>query len=379
MKREWTTKEVSLTGFYLPIFLMLFVAKLAMFLLVVLQKADLFSLLNIGGGNDGDYYDVYARGEVEVATSLWPIFLRALNNLGLYSREGVAFALFLLGSIGVPWLVGKLVAGGMWKGRDVAQAAWSVAILVGFYPTLFFYTLDIYRDVFMLFLFLLGILLFQTAIHSSSLLGKGFWLSVFFLTAIFLFLLREYLGFSILAAWPLAKLLWRIRLSLRNVVFLVFSYFVALYVGHHTGLFAPLYHYRGPEGFEEGGSSFGIGMQGSGIQFLMSFLLTFLFQVFGLYISSAKAAGLFLIESAPIMAMLFSIWKRRLFLDGFSRYLITFSLIYATIFVLGNDNLGTAARLRMFVYVSILVVWARVSLRHGYFIRAGGLLWKVSA
>ena len=359
-----TGKRLSIVGFYWPVFLAILTSKGAVFSLVVFFEYDMFSFFNLGGGNDADYYDAFARGEAEVATSLWPLLLRTLNEVGLYSREGVSVALFLMGSVAIPWLVGKLVTGGIPRGRDVVQGAWLAAILVSLYPALFFYTLDIYRDVFMMFLFLLAVLAFQKASYSSSQLPKVIWFAVYFSAAGVLLLLRPYLGFSVVAGWPLASLLWRVRLSLRTVLILSLVYFAGLYAGHHLGIFSPLYEYRGPEGFEEGGSSFGIGLQGSGLHFIGAFVTSFLFQVLGLYLNSAKALALFLTESIPFMIALSAIWKRRQLIDGFSRYLIAFSLVYATIFVLGNDNLGTAARLRMFVYISALIVWVRVGLQY---------------
>lgn len=377
MEKKQAVAKVSFARFYLPIFLMLFVAKLMAFLLVAFQGLDLFGLLNLGAAGDGNYYDAYARGEVEAVTSLWPILLRALNDWGLYDRKGVALALFLLGAAGVPWLVGKLVRGGASTRRVGAQSAWFAAMLVSLYPTLFFYTLDLYRDAFMLFLFLTALVAFQTAILSASPLRKTIWLATYLLIGAVLYLIRGYLGFSVLTAWPLASLLGRIRLSTTNVVLLAVSYLTAVYLGHHLGLFAPLYAYRSLEVFEEGGSSFRLGFHHtSGLQFMGTFLLSFLFQIFGLYLTSWKALVLFLVETVPFMAMISSIWKRRLLLDGFSRYLIIFSLIYATIFVLGNDNLGTAARLRMFIYVGILIVWVRVlrQQREGHLRQSRGLL-----
>lgn len=358
--------RVSITRFYLPIFLAVLATKVVVYLL--LDVNDLIALLNLGGGNDGDYYDAFARGEVDVATSLWPLLLRVLNNWGLYSREGVAFALFLMGVFGIPWLVARIVVGGVPKERYAVQSAWLGALLVSIYPTLFFYTFDIYRDVFMLFLFVLSILVLQRAELSASRLKKTLWFSAYLFLGLVLFQLRGYLGFAVLLSWPLTKVWRRIRMSPRDVALLIMLYLMGLLIGHHLGVFAPLYAYRESGVFEGGGSTFELRVQDSAVGFLSTFIASFIFQVFGVYINSPKALVLFVAESLPFLIMLFVSWKRRAFLDTTSRYLLTFSLLYSTIFVLGNDNLGTAARLRMFVYVSVLIVWLRVSIlsRHGY-------------
>lgn len=374
-QRPGRSKKFLSVQLYLAVFLLVFSIKLALFFLVVFLKSfDLASVLNLGGGNDGDYYDAFAKGEVEVVTSAWPVLLRWLNQWNLYSREGVAFTLFLLSSLAVPLLAGTLAVGGFMRGRAAFRTARIVALIASLYPTMTFYGFDIYRDIFMLFVFLLGMLALQKAFHSYSFIGKSVWLVVYFLIGWVLFSFRPYLGFAVVVALPLTKVLAHYRLSWSSASLSALLYLAALYIGHHFGAFAPLLEYR-ERVFVEGGSTFYLSLSVSGPQFLVMYILSFIFQIFGLYLNTWKALLLFFVESLPFTIAIFDIWKRRYFLDSFSKYLLAFSLIYATIFVLGNDNLGSAARLRMFVYVSVLIVWARLSLAHTFYSwrRSGGV------
>lgn len=221
-----------------------------------------------------------------------------------------------------------------------------------------------YRDVFMMFTVLIAFMAFRRSLGVSSLSIKLLWLGVYLIGAYATFLLRPYLGFSVLIAWPVMHVLTRIRLRWYTVLFFAVIYLTSLVVSHRLGLFDLLYEYRGVEGFEEGVSSFGLSFLRSDsiVHFLYVFVVSFMYQVFGLYFASWKALPLFATESLPFLLMASAIWKRRLVLDRFSKYVIAFAVIYSTIFVLGNDNLGTAARLRMFAYIAIAIVWLRTYL-----------------
>ena len=41
--------------------------------------------------------------------------------------------------------------------------------------------------------------------------------------------------------------------------------------------------------------------------------------------------------------------------DSFVRFLIIFFVIYASVWLIGNDNLGTAVRLRLYNYLAIYI------------------------
>ena len=109
----------------------------------------------LGGGNDSNYYHAYALGYTDVVTSTWPVLLRILNDIGLYSRSGISIFLMLLGFIFIPLITAQL---SIIKDSPIkVKVFWFAASIISIYPTLFYYTADIYRDVFMVFIFLLGV------------------------------------------------------------------------------------------------------------------------------------------------------------------------------------------------------------------------------
>ena len=74
--------------------------------------------------------------------------------MGIYSREWVSGFLIILSTLMIPLLFDRAFADG--EGSGKARLVALLGILG--YPTLFFYSLDVYRDVFMLFVAMLGFL-----------------------------------------------------------------------------------------------------------------------------------------------------------------------------------------------------------------------------
>ena len=91
------------------------------------------------------------------------------------------------------------------------------------------------------------------------------------------------------------------------------------------------------------------------VMFIPNFLLSTFGQLFGFYITNFMAVVLFLIETIPFIFMLKFIFKNVRYLDSFCRFLIIFFILYASVWVIGNDNLGTAVRLRMYNYFVVYI------------------------
>ncbi|QDG71387.1 hypothetical protein FJQ89_13875 [Janthinobacterium tructae] len=123
------------------------------------------------------------------------------------------------------------------------------------------------------------------------------------------------------------------------------------------GLLQPIFAYRGNFDDMDGGSNIGIRFD-SIVIFIPDFIKSFLYQIFGLYFPNYFAIAAFLIESIPFIFMFFYLIKNRRHSNAFVNYLIVFFISYSTIWLLGNDNLGTAVRLRVYSYISVLLACA---------------------
>lgn len=334
---------VSITKF--SFFTIFFILILKLFLFILVKNN--FVEFNLGGGEDSIYYNDYALGYVNFATSSWPVILRYLNNFGIYSREFISYTFLLLNILFIPHMTSKLAN---LKFKENQKNYLLVFLLCTIYPTLFFFTFDIYRDVFMVFIFLMGSLLVKKSLESSRLSRFLLMLAASAIVGLFLLGLRPYLGYAFL----LSLLLWKIKFTKRRIIFLGALYFLTLFAANYIGVLDFLTEYR--SGFEEleAGSNLGIDFSNP-IMFIPNFILSFLGQMLGLYITNSLAVVLLLIETIPFLFMLVYVIKNIRWADKFVRFLIIFFVLYASVWLIGNDNLGTAVRLRLYNYFAIYI------------------------
>ena len=327
---------------------------LLLFAIILFLKLLLFILVNSGllevglsGGNDSDYYHDYALGYVDRAVNVWPIILRFFNDLGLYSREAVSYLFLFLNLFIIPVLVTKLSDLNFKK--DQKYYLYSVLLCL-IYPTLFFYTFDIYRDVFMVLSFLIGCLIVKKCLSRSNFISFSYFYILAILMGLFLMALRPYLGYAFL----LALALWKIKLTKKRIFILTILYFFALFIANYIGVFESLTEYR--SGFEEGegGSTLGLDFSNP-VMFIPNFILSILGQLFGLYVTNPLAIALFFTETVPFIFMFFYILKNIKYANSFIQFLIVFFILYASVWLIGNDNLGTAIRLRLYNYLAVYI------------------------
>lgn len=334
--------KISNKAIFISIFALIFVKTI----FYILIKSGFIPL---GGGGDSDYYHnfaVYATSD-DKAVNIWPLLLNHLNNFGLYSREIISYFLLLLNLFFIPFLVAKL--------SDLSfkfnQKYYLYCLLICLiYPTLFFYTFDVYRDVFMVFSFLISCFLVKIALSQKNFLAFSFIYVLAFIFGFFLLALRPYLGYAFL----LALFLWKIKLTKKRIFFFAILYFFALFIANYIGFFERLTEYR--SGFKEGegGSTLGLDFSNPAM-FIPNFILSILGQLFGLYITNPLALALLFIETVPFIFMFFYILKNIKYADSFIQFLLVFFVLYASVWLIGNDNLGTAVRLRMYNYLVVYI------------------------
>lgn len=343
------------------LFLLILIVKIAVVLFIKIFPSD---FINLGG--DSDYYDEYALGLDGAVSSIWPIMLRVLNDIGFYDRSVISLLLFTLASLIIPFLFASLLPKPTSNNvKEVyVKTYWYTVIIMAIYPTIFFYSFDVYRDVFMVFL--IGVCLHVVNTLINSQFKKCIpMLLVFSLLTYLLYLFRPYLGFSIFAA----LFFYRIEYSNRTIVYLTISFFVLLAFLHSIGVLDPLFVYREIFSDEYAGSGSNIGLnftEKTSLEFIGLYLYSGILQLFGFYLNSAAALVLFALESIFFILCLFYSIKNWRYLTPFLRYLLVFSLIYGTIWIVANDNLGTATRLRIYNYLAMLIIAASIYLKKYY-------------
>lgn len=312
----------------------------------ILVKNQLIGF-SLGGGSDADYYNTYATGGINLATSIWPVILRYLNDINLYSRDFISYMFFFLSLSVIPIIVARLSGIRL---RSNQRYYFYIFLICLLYPTLYFFTFDIYRDVFMVLIFLIGCLVVKAFLTTNNILKFIFLFLVSIIIGLFLAALRPYLGVAFIGA----LFLWNIRFTKRRIILLSILYLLALFIANYIGVFDAITEYR--EAFEEGegGSTLGLNFSNP-ILFIPNFILSTLGQLFGLYITNPLAIVLLFIETAPFFFMLIYVIKNVKLADSFVRFLIIFFVLYASVWLIGNDNLGTAVRLRMHNYLAIYI------------------------
>lgn len=325
------------------IFLVLFFLKFCSFVFVFF-----YGQFFVGG--DSDYYNSYALGEIHVATSIWPVILKFLNDFGLYSREGVRLILEILDAIFIPFLVARLT-----YVRDSpirSKFFWGAIVFISAYPTLTYYATNIYRDVFMVFLWLLGLLILKLLADKQTSLKKFFLFISGFVIAYILYKFRNYLGFGYLLALILSKFY-----SFKRFPFLLFLllFCVGLFGLFKYGFLDSILLYRSTfNNVHIGGTNLGIEFSSAGA-FFPDLIKTTLYQLFGFFFVNKPSVLVFIFESVPFIFFLLYLVINRRYSNKFVDSLVIFFFSYSTVWLLGNDNLGTAVRLRVFSYIAIFI------------------------
>lgn len=306
--------------------------------------------LYLGGTSDADYYNEYALGYIEdTATSIWPVILKCINDLGWYQRDAVAEIMAIANSVLYPFVIYKICI----KFGACKKAAIIVIILYQCWPSNYLISFDIYRDNILLGIALLGVYI---SITQFKPLEKINGIILYGALAIIAFQFRPYLGFSIFSAYILTIVIG--KSVLRWGVIIPYLLMMIALLGTINAL-DPLFEYRGEYGFESGGSSFGIGLINKNtIEAIGLIILSAIYQMGGFYIYDAKTSFIFLVESLPFLVMLYFSVRYIKIYEKSMKYTVLFFVIYSTVWIIGNDNLGTGIRLRIISYTVMLPIFS---------------------
>ena len=331
--------------FILPLYILIFIKLIV--LLYIFSTGMVFG----GGESDATFYHNVAIGLKEFPNA-WTMILTFLNDVGLYDRLGVSIFLSLLAVFVIPFMIGNLAL--VQNSIEKQRVFLYLFFIISIYPNIFLLSTDIFRDIFMLFVFLIDLYVFKSVSGESELEFKIF---MFILGLIFIYILynfRPYLGFSygVALIFGCFYSFKKYPLFLSIILLLFF-----LQIAYIFGFFDSLVNYR--EGFHipehsNQGSGLGISFDSS-ISFIPKFIQSFIYQMFGFYFPNFSSVVVFIFESIPFMIAFIYLIKNRAYSNKFVDFLIIFFVVYATIWIIGNDNLGTASRIRIFNYIVIYI------------------------
>lgn len=322
--------------------------KIAGYLIFVYSGIHFF-----GAVTDANLYDAIARGIV-IQDHPWGGVLKSMNDHGLYSRKYISATIFMLNCAVVPWLILKICVP---SGYPELAADWWLLLTVALYPSMMVYSTDVFRDTVMVILFLgfiFSVKYFLSRTPHCQARLRGIWfLLIMFGCFYALYLLRFYLAASLVVAVMMVY----IAGCVKSLWWLGFLYLAGAWGLDKLGVFDYLKGvYR--LSYAEAGSGYGIDFsQGF---FLVNFVKSFFYNVYGFFVYDYLSAIVFICESMPILISSYYILTNRMSIDRFANFLIFFFFIYAGFWVVGVDSLGTAVRYRIFNYLAILIAVHRL-------------------
>jgi hypothetical protein len=306
-----------------------------------------FGLISLGGGNDADYYNAIAKG-VLLDPNPWGQFLKFLNGFGLYDRLSIASALTLINVVVVPWLFYRIVASE--KIGSISLINLAAVVFVCIYPTVIYYATDIYRDIPMVVIFLAEVWIVKGFIECGWGGAKEVSVRVVvFLSCLsVLYVLRFYLAEAMVIAL-IACFFFDLS---KNVLIPLTLFALTFTLADSAGLFNRMtIDYRLT--YAAAASGFGIDFSQGG--FWINFMNSLVKGLYGFYFKSSLSMMMFAIESLPALLATAYVAVNRKHIDRFAAFLLIFFVAYASIWVMGVDSLGTAARYRVFNYLAIML------------------------
>ena len=316
--------------------------------LVFFFVQNMYGVISVGGTSDADYYDAIALGAL-MEPNAWGQFLKLLNVLGLYDRFEVAISIAILNSVLVPWLFYKIIEHDQLSVMGLIE--WGAVLFVSGYPTVMYYTTDIYRDIPMIVVFLVCMFIVKYFLDAKVALvsAKSVALILLLLACLgVLYVLRFYLAAAILIAL-VSCFMFDIS---KNILIPLALFILMITIANGIGVFNWMkIDYRLT--YAAAGSAFGIDFsQGS---FWANFLNSLMKGLYGFYFNSRWSVVLFVTESLPALLATTYVVINRKYIDRFAGFLVIFFVTYASIWVIGVDSLGTAARYRVFNYLAIML------------------------
>jgi hypothetical protein len=308
-----------------------------------------YGFISVGGTSDADYYDAIAFGAL-LNPNPWGQFLKFLNNLGLYDRPNIAFAFALTNVVLVPWSFYKIIAIGKLGANSLVNLA--AVVYVSVYPTVLYYTTDIYRDIPMIAIYLVGVWMAKVLMEREWGGGRSteIALQVAALSVCVgvLFILRFYLAAAMVIALVAC---FMFDLS-KNVLVPLGLFVMTFTVADSVGVFNWMkIDYRLT--YAAAGSGFGIDFSHG--NFWVNFMDSLVKGLYGFYFKSRLSIVMFVVESLPALLATVYVVVNRKHIDRFASFLLIFFVAYASIWVIGVDSLGTAARYRVFNYLAIML------------------------
>ena len=200
----------------------------------------------------------------------------------------------------------------------------------------------------MFLILMICFVIYKKILDTNRIVGYFYFL-IYLILSYFLFLLRDYLGIALILSPFVYLILLKTKKYIKTWIVV---YFIILILLKIFGRLDEVLNYR--EGFSSGGTTLGVKLLNqNSFMFLFYYLYSLIVQLFGLFIVNLLSLLTFIFEWVPFTFAYIYLIKNVNYMDKFVIFLLTFFVIYTSIWLLGNDNLGTATRLRIPSYLVI--------------------------
>ncbi|AZV45333.1 hypothetical protein BAOM_4755 [Peribacillus asahii] len=373
-------RNISLLAFFTIVYCFVyFVLSSIVYFISLSQGYGGLALPLFGGGDDGKRY---AQEAINVAKDL-PATLTSIHALVLgyvlkiFHSENLFLlkAFNYLGNVLLA-LVSLVILKRTVKAPKVYNvSAFVLLLLLICYPSLLLNSsMSIIRDAWICLYYLLAILFFSNIFmkgnHKSILLNIVFLIIVVYL----LFGYREYALLSCIMGSLLYLFFLKSKKPKRsNKKIILFSLilFAIVYTSLRSYTIpivnmslqdALMYRQSGIELFT-GGSQMNISLdQSNVVLFLINYVYSIISNAFGPFpwqITGVSTLLIFLTESLFFSFVFIFLYKRKHIFSKMDLLLITHSIVWFMLIGITNDNIGTAARLRMVGWIPALIVFAK--------------------
>jgi len=328
----------------------------------------------IAGGDDGTYYVESARAILEGRLPGIPTFFSYVVAFvfGAFGENVLAIRLLNLGAgVGLLLLLLLLLRHVVPNEAVRPRSRMSLALLVTLYPSLLlFESISIYRDVWIGLLYVLTLMLTMLIARSTRPIRTLALVAVALSSLGALALFRWYAALAVILSITAWFVLGGVRRggarTVRRTVVLATLGVTAL-MAWRPSFLAPLLTFREQYEATGAGSNLGLSFTEVGVMVVpVVYLYSVISNILGplpWQISGALGALLMLVELPLLLVVGTTIYVKRPLLSSAEWYLVLNAVVWFLLIGFFNDNIGTAARLRIPGWLLLLLVFSSVRSR----------------
>ncbi|OMF59363.1 hypothetical protein BK139_13255 [Paenibacillus sp. FSL R5-0490] len=374
------SKQNSLLALFFSLYcLVYFIITSILYYISISLGYDGLGIPFFGGGDDGEFYAEQARNiatnQPAILTSIHALvlgyILKIFNSDSIFLMKGFNYIGNILLAFIALFILKKTV-----KVPHVFNVS-AIIMLIFFicYPSyLINSSLSIYRDTWISVYYILSVFAFISLFIQKGKPSKLFNAIILILSMSLLGGYRSYALLSFIIGSCIFLLFHRNKKEVRSgnkVIFISLIGFAFIYTAFRTYTFpivgmslqdALMYRNTAIELFA-GGSQLNISLnQPNFILFLINYSYSVLSNALGPFpwqISGLSMVLVFISEGIPFLLICFLLYKKRKSFSATDTLLVIHAIVWFMLIGITNDNIGTAARLRMVGWIPLLIVFAK--------------------